>query len=615
MTTTNVTASEAHPTEREAAVLHELVEYQALREPNATAVVSIEGDTLTYGDLLSRARDLTTRLRAAGVGHEDRVAVTVPRSPTAIVAFLGVLGAGAAYVPIDPDFPLERQRFMVRDCRAAAVVAPRGPKPDFVDDGVPMLFVDTDSDIDSDAGDCPDADPLAELAAGPVRPDQAAYVIYTSGSTGVPKGVVVEHAAVVALVLDDERIAVRQGQSVAQYAPLAFDASTFEIWAALCRGGRVEILRGGPVAVEDLSAELAKRRPDWLFLTTGLFHVLADHAPHALEPVGTLITGGDVLSPQHVQTAAAVPGLRVLAAYGPTETTTFASLHAATSDATWDRVPIGTPLRGRTMYVLDEDLREVARGETGELFVGGAGVARGYLHRSALTAERFLPDPFAPGRAGRMYRTGDLARCREDGAFEFCGRSDRQVKIRGYRIEPGEIEAVLNARPEVAEAVVAVFGTAVGGKRLVGYAVPAGDARVTASTMRTWLRERLPAHMVPGTCLVLDRMPHDPNGKPDRNALTPPWSSRDRLGELPEYLAPHSETETLMADVWAEVLGLDRVGVDDNFYELGGDSILSVDTIQRLRLLGIECSAGAFFRHQTIAELAAVTGVGRNGAR
>ncbi|MFI6579556.1 amino acid adenylation domain-containing protein [Embleya sp. NPDC050493] len=610
MTTTNTTACETHTIERESVVLHELVEDQALRDPHATAVVSIEGDTLSYGELLARARDLTTRLRAAGVGHEDRVAVTVPRSPTAIVAFLGVLAAGAAYVPIDPDFPLERQRFMVRDCRVAAVVAERGGIPDFVDDGVPVLFADAEAVADP-AGE----DPLADLAAGRVRPDQAAYVIYTSGSTGTPKGVVVEHAAVVSLVLDDERIAVQPGQSVAQYAPMAFDASTFEIWAALCRGGRVEILRGGPVAVEDLSAELAKRRPDWLFLTTGLFHVLADHAPHALEPVGTLITGGDVLSPQHVRTAAAVPGLRVLAAYGPTETTTFASLHAIDpDDTTCDRVPIGTPLRGRTMYVLDEDLREVAPGESGELYLGGAGVARGYLRRSALTAERFLPDPFATDRASRMYRTGDLARRRADGAFEFHGRTDRQVKIRGFRIEPGEIEAVLNARPEVAEAVVAVFGTEADGKRLVGYAVPAGDARVTASTMRTWLRERLPAHMVPGTCLVLDEMPHDPNGKPDRAALTAPWSSRDRLGELPDYRAPQSEAESLMADVWAEVLGLDRVGVDDNFYELGGDSILSVDTIERLRLLGIHCSAGAFFRHQTIAELAEATGGERNGA-
>ncbi|WP_439673538.1 non-ribosomal peptide synthetase [Embleya sp. MST-111070] len=607
-----MTASEAHPTERDAAVLHELVEYQALRDPDAIAVVSIEGDTLTYGELHARACGLTNRLRAAGVGHEDRVAVTVPRSPTAIVALLGVLAAGAAYVPIDPDFPLERQRFMVRDSAVSAVVAERGAGvPDFVDDGVPVLYADAEA-VDGDAAA---NDPLAELAAGRVRPDQAAYVIYTSGSTGVPKGVVVEHAAVVALVLDEERIAVRPGQSVAQYAPMAFDASTFEIWAALCRGGRVEILRGGPVAVEDLSAELAKRRPDWLFLTTGLFHVLADHAPHALEPVGTLITGGDVLSPQHIRTAAAVSGLRVLAAYGPTETTTFASLHAADPDAEWDRVPIGTPLSGRTMYVLDEDLREVAPGEVGELYVGGVGVARGYLRRSALTAERFLPDPFRGGRASRMYRTGDLARRREDGAFEFRSRTDRQVKIRGFRIEPGEIEAVLNGRPEVAEAVVAVFGTEADGKRLVGYAVPAGDARVTASTMRAWLGERLPAHMVPGTCLVLEEMPHDPNGKPDRSALAAPWTARERLGDLPEYRAPHSEAESLMADVWAEVLGLDRVGVDDNFYELGGDSLLSVDTIERLRRLGIDCSAGAFFRHQTIAELAAATGGDRDGAR
>ncbi|GGO94258.1 non-ribosomal peptide synthetase [Wenjunlia tyrosinilytica] len=601
-------ASQATARHGGACVIHELVERRADADPDAVAVVSIEGDKVTYGALVSEAAAIAARLRGAGVRPEDRVAVTAPRSPRAVAAFLGVLKAGAAYVPVDPDFPVERQRFMIRDCEVAAVVAPSGRTPDFVDEGVPVVFVDTDGTVTGGEADGVDEGPPTQ-----VRPDQAAYVIYTSGSTGVPKGVVVDHAGVVALVLDEERLAVRPGESVAQYAPTAFDASTFEIWAALCRGARVDILPGGPVSVDALAAELGRRRPDWLFLTTGLFHVIADHAPEALSAVGTLITGGDVLSPQHVRTVAGVSGVRVFAAYGPTETTVFASLHRADADAELDRVPIGSPLRGRSMYVLDADLREVPVGETGELYIGGVGVARGYLRRPALTAERFLPDPFTAAPGARMYRTGDLARRRSDGEFEFWGRTDRQVKIRGYRIELGEIESVLSARPEVAGAAVVAFDGGDGGKRLAAYAVPAAGSRVTASLMRSWLRVKVPAHMVPGTCLVLDEMPRDPNGKPDRSALPYPWSSREDRGDLPEYVAPAGEQQSLMAEVWAEVLGLDRVGIDDNFYELGGDSILSVDIIQRLRLVGLECSAGDFFRYQTIAELSAVVGMRSGG--
>ena len=615
MTTTNVTVAGTGQVSRDVFAIHSRVEAHARLDPGAVAVVSVEGEQLTYGELAAWSGEIADRLRAAGVGTEDRVAVTAPRSPVAVAAFLGVLRAGAAYVPIDPDFPVDRQRFMVEDAAVRAVLAPDGETPPFAE-GLPVVpagtgprtAYDPGAAFDPGAGERVAGSPGAGAAA------HAAYVIYTSGSTGVPKGVVVDHGSVLALVEDEERIAVRPGQSVAQYAPTAFDASTFEIWGALCRGARVDILPGGPVSVADLAAVLAKRRPDWLFLTTGLFHVVADHAPEVFSSVGCLITGGDVLSPQHVRAAARVPGVRVLAAYGPTETTVFASLHAVDPDAETDRVPIGSPLAGRSLYVLDDELRELPAGEPGELYIGGAGVARSYLGRARLTAAHFVPDPFATEPSARMYRTGDLACRTADGEFAFLGRRDRQVKIRGFRIELGEIEAVLSARDEVAGAAVVAHDDGAGGKRLAAYAVPAGEAHLTASQLRAWLRTKLPAHMVPGTFVVLPEMPRDPNGKPDRDALPYPWASRDQLGELPEYVAPASEQQALVAEVWSEVLGLDRVGLHDNFYELGGDSILSVDTIQRLRVLGIECSAGDFFRHQTVDELARVTSDRRTGA-
>jgi amino acid adenylation domain-containing protein len=465
------------------ATIHGLVEQWAIATPSAPAIRS--GDvTVTYGELDARANRVAGRLRRLGVGPETRVGVLIPRSIDAIVAFLGVLKAGAAYVPLDPSYPTERRAFMLTDSDVVAVVTAAGgealPEPATV----PVLEVDAGPPDSAGGAALPD-----------VGPANCAYVMYTSGSTGVPKGVVVEHGSVVSLVTSDSRLAVQPGQTVAHFAPTAFDASVFEIWGALCRGAHVAILPGPHVSVEELGSRLGELRPDWLFLTTGLFHLLASFNPAALGYVGRLLTGGDVLQPERVCTAAGTTSVH--AAYGPTETTVFASLHGASPDRILERVPLGRSLDGVALYVLDEALRPVPPEDIGELYIGGTGVARGYHARPALTATRFLPDPYAADPGARMYRTGDRASVRRDGEVEFHGRVDRQVKVRGFRIELEEIETVLAAAPDVAASrmeavrvndalIDAVRHNIWATRRLLDICLDLSEERLAASTTGTY---------------------------------------------------------------------------------------------------------------------------------
>ena len=566
-------------------------------QPDAPAITTAE-TTVSYAELDARAERLAGVLRDRGAGLETRVAVALPRGPGSVVAFLAVLKAGGAYVPLDPDYPAQRRAFIIADADVQFVVT----------DGPGRASL-AEHDVDIIALDSPDDQPLAGPAAAlGAQADgaNAAYVIYTSGSTGQPKGVVVDHASVIGLVEDDARIGIQPGETIAHSAPTAFDASVFEIWAALCRGGRVAVL-DARVTIAELGQDLRRCKPDWLFLTTGLFHLLAQHDVAALDSVGCLLTGGDVLSPQHVQ-AAARTRCRVYAAYGPTETTVFTSLHRvgpAADDAELALVPIGTALTGKAMYVLGPDLRPRPAGEVGEIYVGGLGVARGYHRRGALTAERFVADPFSPVPGQRMYRTSDLGCLAADGSVDFRGRADRQVKVRGFRVELGEIESTLLRHPDVGDAVVVALAGAGVEKRLVAYVVPAPERVVTVIAVRDWLGEQLPAHMVPATFVVLDAIPLDPNGKPDRRLLPDPFVARAELTFLLPFEPPTTETEQVMAELWAEVLDLDVAGIDDDFFLLGGDSLRSVYMLERLRQYGIELNAGQFFTHTTIRSLAA----------
>jgi amino acid adenylation domain-containing protein len=577
--------------------IHALVSRWSRTQPEAPAVATAEV-TVGYGELDARADRLAGLLAGRGVGLETRVAVALPRGPDLVVAFLAVLKAGGTYVPLDPTYPQQRRAFVLKDADVALVVTDRAGAAAFEGHAVDVVTLD----------DASVARPGLAPPAVPVGPTNAAYIVYTSGSTGQPKGVVVDHASVVGLVEDEPRIAVHPGQTIAQLAPAAFDASVFEIWGALCRGGRVAIM-DAQVTIAELGVQLRRWEPDWLFLTTGLFHLLAQHDLAALDSVGCLLTGGDVLSPRHIRAAAGTRA-RVHAAYGPTETTVFASLHRVPAPpqdgAELARVPIGTALAGMAMYVLGPDLRPLPAGRVGEIYLGGLGVGRGYHGRAALTAERFLPDPFSTVAGRRMYRTGDLGCLLADGAVDFRGRVDRQVKVRGFRIELGEIESSLLSHPDIGGAVVVAAGDDGAEKRLAGYVVPAPQRKLNAAAVRDWLGEQLPAYMVPATFVVLDALPLDPNGKPDRGRLPSPFLARAEMTFLPPFEAAGTETEQILVEAWADVLTMDVVGVDDDFFLLGGDSLRSVAMLERLREYGIELDAGQFFANPTVRELAEV---------
>ncbi|MFD0265490.1 non-ribosomal peptide synthase/polyketide synthase, partial [Streptomyces sp. NPDC127106] len=541
----------------------QLFEQQAALRPNAPAVVA--GDvTLTYGELNARANRFARALVGRGVGAEDVVALVLPRSVELVVGVLGVMKAGAAYLPVDPEYPRARIALMLDDARPALVV----------DDAA--LVTDTDGFADTDPG-----------VAVDVR--QAAYVIYTSGSTGRPKGVVVSHAGVPSMVAAQaERLAVAPGSRVLQFTSVGFDASFWDLCGALLTGACLVLAPGDtPMAA---FAEDAPEATHVLLPPS----VLASLGEGALG-VSTLVVGGEACGAELV--ARWAPGRRMVNAYGPTEATVCTTMSAPLVPS-GGVPPIGRPIANARVYVLDEGLRLVPPGVAGELYVAGAGLARGYLGCGGLTAGRFVADPFGPA-GSRMYRTGDVVRWRADGELEFVGRADEQVKVRGFRIEPGEVEAVLVSHPAVARAAVAVRDD-----RLVGYVVPDSGAVPRPGALRAYLRDRLPGHMVPSGFLVLDALPLTPNGKLDRAALPAPDLTSDAPGR-----EPRTPQEHVMARLFAEVLGVDRVGVDDSFFDLGGHSLLATRLVSRVRsVLGAELALRTLFESPTVAGVAVALG-------
>jgi pristinamycin I synthase-3/4 len=521
----------------------ELFEAQAERRPDAPALV-FEGETVTYAELDVRANEHAARLRAQGAGMETLVELDAVRSVDTIVELLGIVKAGAAYVPRVRSWAVESAR---------ATAKARRP-----------------------------------------HPAQALYANYTSGSTGEAKGVLVPHAAVVSLVCDSDYVRLDESSRLLHFAPLSFDAATFEIWGALLNGGTVVIAPPGAVSIEQLRNVIVRERVDTLWLTAGLFHEFVDEALDAFAGVRQLLAGGDVLSPGHVARFRAVhPHCRLINGYGPTENTTFSCCHVI--EAVGGSVPIGKPVRGRRAYVLDQALEPVPIGVPGELYVAGSGLARGYLDRPALTAERFVADPHAAAPGARMYRTGDRVRWRRDGALEFLGRVDGQVKIRGFRVEPGQVEAVLGAQPGVMHAAVIARDDGAG-RQLVAYVV-AGN--VDEAALRRALFESLPEFMIPSAIIFIDALPLTANGKLDRRALPAPERRTDAARE------PRTREEEILCEVFAEVLRLDRVGIDDEFFALGGHSLLAIKVISRIRTkLGVELPIAAIFDAPTPAALA-----------
>jgi amino acid adenylation domain-containing protein len=562
--------------------LHDRFEAAAARSPDALALVCA-GESLSYGELASRVHRLARHLRSLGVGPEVHVGLLLERGVEAIVSLLAVLEAGGAYVPLDPSHPRERLAFVCRDASLSLVLTRSSLASRLPAREAALVLLDT-----LDLSSLP-AEPLEALA----RPAHLAYIIYTSGSTGRPKGVLVEHRGVVNVIeVSIERLGLSPASRLLQAASLGFDASVLEIFSALGAGATLVVADRTTLASPALLSRLLREER---ITSMAMPPTLLETIPEGDYPdLSSIIVGGESCPASAVARFAA--GRRFFNVYAPTEGTIYATLMPC-SPARPEPPPIGRPIANMRAYVLDSHLEPLPTGVVGELCLGGIGVTRGYLHRPALTAERFVPDPFCGAAGARLYRTGDLARLRDDETLEFVGRADRQLKIRGVRIEPGEIESVLSEHPAVAEAVVEAFED-----RLVGYVVAREGARPESASLRRFLAERLPPALLPSHFVVLEAMPLDRNGKIDRRALPAPTSANASEAFAP----PRTPIEQIVAAVFAEVLTVERVGANDDFFERGGHSLLATQVVSRVReALGVELALRALFDSPTVAGLSA----------
>jgi amino acid adenylation domain-containing protein len=581
------------------ATIHALFRDQASRTPGVVAV-RCGPVAATYGELDARSDLVAARLRARGVAPDEAVALVADRSIDTIVGMLGILKAGAGYLPIDPAWPTQRLTLLLAAAGVRLVLATAGAELPKAPGSCELLAIGRLAE--QLGGDGPPA--LQDESSGAAL--DLAYVMFTSGSTGTPKGVAVPHRAVVRLVRDTGYVQFA-GETLLQFAPQTFDASTFEIWGALLNGGTVALAPPGTLSLSELARALSDLDVTTAWLTAGLFHQMAEFEPASLGRLRQLVAGGDVLSVRHVNALRdAFPRLRLVNGFGPTETTTFALCHPLT-----ERVPdgqsvaIGRPIANTRAYILDTRGEASPPGVAGELYIGGDALARGYVGRADLTAERFLPDPCSSEPGARMYRTGDRARWREDGTVEFLGRRDRQCKIRGFRIEAAEIESMLMQHAAVRSATVITREQEGTERELIAYLVADDTADTSPATVRAFLHERLPDYMVPSRFVRIAALPLTPNGKVDAAALPPP----EETDEQAAFLPPRTPDEAAVARVWADVLRVPRVGVNDDFFTLGGHSLLATQVVARLRdEAGAEVSLRAFFDGPTVEALAREVG-------
>ncbi|MFD4607402.1 non-ribosomal peptide synthetase [Streptomyces sp. NPDC058440] len=571
---------------------------QARATPQAPAL-SCAGTVLTYAQLDAVTDALAARLRDLGAGPGRPVAVRLERSPELVVALLAVLKTGGFYMALDSSEPAVRAASLLRDSGAGLLVTRPEAPVELLAEIKPVYVVSLES-ADQPSG------PAVALTAGPRGGDlDPAYLAYTSGTTGEPKGVMVPHGAVLRLVQDSDVLPVGPGDVVLHMAPAAFDASTLELWVPLLNGARLAVFPAGEVTPERLAEVVDAEGVTALWLTAGLFHLVAERPDPRLAGVSRLLAGGDVLSPRHVDAMlAAFPGMTLVNGYGPTENTTFTCCHAMTEAVSPGPVPIGRPIPGTEVHLLDDRLRPVANGTVGELYAGGTGLAHGYLGRAAATAERFVPSPFSDTPGGRLYRTGDLALRRPNGVLEFHGRVDEQVKVRGFRVEPGEVEAALRALPGVMDGVVVARSRSDGARTLVAYLT--GDQRLHLPGVRRTLAERLPAQLLPSSFVQLEELPLGPTGKVDRRAL----ALRDERAR-PETDAPlrlpEGGLEEWLAQLWCDLLQIDQIGVDDDFFDLGGHSLVAAAITGEIgEVQGVFVTARSFYENPTVAELAAL---------
>ncbi|HEX2625623.1 MAG TPA: amino acid adenylation domain-containing protein, partial [Candidatus Limnocylindrales bacterium] len=557
------------------------------RAPRAVAVDGT-GETLAYADLDARAGALARHLRDLGVGPDARVAILLERGPRWVEAMLAVVMAGGIYVPLDEDNPPSRLALVIDDAAPRLVLTSRALAPR-LPEGCPHLLLDELTP--EPAGFCP----------VPRRPEDALYIMYTSGSTGRPKGVVVPQRAVIRLVRETDYLTLAPSDRIAQASNLAFDAATFELWGALVNGASLHVMAKDDLLDPGrLEAVLRERSISVMFVTTALFNQVVNLRPAAFAGLRAVLFGGELADPAAVRRALrhGPPG-ELIHVYGPTENTTFSTWHRVEEVADDAKaVPIGRPIANTTCHVVDGRGQPVPVGVVGELWLGGEGLALGYLDQPALTAARFVPDPFGHGR---LYRTGDRVRSRPDGTLEFVGRVDHQVKLRGFRIELGEIEAALLAHAGVVQAIVVLREDRPGDRRLVAYVVT--GATLSVPELREHLRARLPAAMEPASIVLVAALPLTSHGKVDRAALPLPETARPELAR--SYVAPATPLEATVAEVFGEVLGVQRIGVHDHFFrDLGGHSLLATQAISRLReLVHADIPLRRLFEHPTAAEL------------
>jgi amino acid adenylation domain-containing protein len=595
-----------YPSDR---AVHQVFEEQAESTPNAVAV-SFEGEVLTYRELNEQANQVARRLQSLGVRHGDLVGLCMARGSDLIVATVGILKAGAAYVPLSTTDPSERLTFMLHDTKVSVVIAQRQVFQELQHQVAHVVRVDSDRDSIRRL----DRSNLDVLVSGEDR----AYVMYTSGSTGQPKGVVVPHRAVNRLVCNTNFIDLGPSDRVAQVSNVTFDAVTLEIWGALLNGARLDIIpQEVMLSPLEFSKRLREDRITTIWMTTALFNQYVQEMPDAFGTLKHLLFGGEMADARRVrQLLSTNPPERLLNGYGPTESTTFATWHLVEEvpdDAT--TVPIGKPIANTTVYVLDRNMQPVPIGLPGEIYIGGDGLALEYWDRPELTQEKFVSNPFSADPDAKLYKTGDQARYMQGGVIEFLQRNDDQIKIRGFRVEPGEIENALNQHPAIHECVVLAHSyneQAEGGakgtiERLVAYVVPKQTPSPDTSDLRLFLRELVPDYMVPSAFVPLDELPVNSNGKVDRQALMAPDPKQFKRGSA--FIEPSEEVHWQLRDLWVGALNMQhmKISLDDNFFELGGHSLLAVSLLARVnQFFGKNLTVTTLFEAPTILELSEV---------
>ena len=578
---------------------HQLFEQQVEKAPDAIAVV-FNDRQLSYRELNQRANRIAHYLRRLGVGPDRLVGVCLQRSPEMVAALLGVWKAGGAYVPLDPSYPQERLSFMVSDAAVQVLLTEKRCEHLFSPAHERTLFLDSDwSMIERESQDNPDPQST---------PSNLAYVMYTSGSTGTPKGAMILQSGLVNyLTWGIRTYGVKAGGSVPVHSSISFDLTVTSLYTPLLAGARVELLAEDAAAQSLLAALQRQKGRSLVKITPAHLELLSQQLvpDEVANMTDVFVIGGENLLAEKLRLwREFAPATRLINEYGPTETVVGCCVYQVQpGDPPNGSVPIGRPIDNTQLYVLDQDLKPVVLGEIGELYIGGAGVARGYWNRPELTAERFLPDPFSGTAEARMYKSGDLARYRPDGILEYLGRADNQVKVRGYRIELGEIEAAVASHPGVQSCAVLAREDEPGDRQLVGYVSPAKNQSLAAEELRSFLEKRLPAYMVPAHFELLESLPLTHNGKIDRKALPAP--SRKSVAAAASTDAPRTGTEKALAAIWTELLKVDAVSVNDNFFDLGGHSLMVFKALARIRdAFGVDFPVEDFFETPTIAGIA-----------